>query len=228
MKINEMETITFKSDGFTLTGTLHLPEVSPAPMVIGCHGLMADRNSPKQVELAEACCRKGIGYFRFDHRGCGDSEGEFYQVTSPAGRQQDLLDAIRLVRSQETCNGNIGLFGSSMGGTVCISVSPLEKIDTLVTLAAPLHSHFKQAENNPLHTPFDITPEACQVGNILIFHGECDEVVPLSHARSLYDRARHPKKLTIQPGGDHRMSNPEHQSIFIRESVAWFKKYLYL
>lgn len=221
-----METITFKSDSFNLTGALHLPEASPAPMVIGCHGLMADRNSPKQVGLAEVCCRNGMGYFRFDHRGCGDSEGEFYRVTSLAGRQQDLLDAIRLVRSQSTCNGSIGLFGSSMGGAVCISVSSSEEIDALVTVATPLHSHFIQAENIPLNAAFDITTEACRVGNILIFHGECDEVVPRSHARSLHERASRPKKLVIHPDGDHRMSNPEHQSTFIRESVAWFNNYL--
>ena len=226
MKINDMETIIFKSDGFNLTGTLHLPEASPSPMVIGCHGLMADRNSPKQVGLAEACCRKGMGYFRFDHRGCGDSEGEFYRVTSLAGRQQDLLDAIRLVRSQSTCNGSIGLFGSSMGGPVCISVSSSEKINALVTVAAPLHSHFKQAENNPLNASFDITAEACRVGNILIFHGESDEVVPLSHARSLHERASRPKKLVIHPGGDHRMSDPRHQNAFIRQSVEWFARSL--
>ena len=27
---------------------------------------------------------------------------------------------------------------------------------------------------------------------------------------------------TIQPGGDHRMSDPAHQASFIRESVGWF------
>ena len=221
-----METITFKSDDFTLTGTLHLPTASTVPMVIGCHGLMADRSSPKQVALAEACCREGIGYFRFDHRGCGDSEGEFYRVTSLAGRQQDLSDAIRLVRSQGTCNGQIGLFGSSMGGAVCVSASPSENIDALVTVAAPLHSHFKQAEDNPLNASFDITAEACRVGNILIFHGEYDAVVPLSHARSLHERASRPKKLVIHPGGDHRMSNPVQQNEFIRQSVEWFKRFL--
>jgi alpha-beta hydrolase superfamily lysophospholipase len=140
-----METVAFKSDEYTLMGSLHLPGDKPAPFVIGCHGLIADRRSPKQVGLAHACCRQGIGYFRFDHRGCGESQGEF-------------------------------------------------------------------------------NTEIKQVKNIHIFHGEHDEVVPLAHARTLYERASRPKNLTIQPAGDHRMSNPEHQSTFIRESVAWFRK----
>jgi predicted acyl esterase len=140
MKINYMETVTFKSNGYSLTGTLHLPQATPAPMVIGCHGLMADRNSPKQVGLAQACTRRGIGYFRFDHRGCGDSQGEFDQVTSLKGRREDLFDAIRFLHATDLCNGDIGLFGSSMGGTVCISVADVLNIDAWVTYASPIRS----------------------------------------------------------------------------------------
>ncbi|MBR9980379.1 MAG: damage-inducible protein CinA, partial [Desulfatitalea sp.] len=60
------------SDGHRLTGTLHLPDVERPPVVIGCHGLLADRRSPKQIALASALGRLGIAYLRFDHRGCGD------------------------------------------------------------------------------------------------------------------------------------------------------------
>jgi hypothetical protein len=49
-----------------------------------------------------------------------------------------------------------------------------------------------------------------------------DLVVPLDHAKMLHERASNPKKLTIQPGGDHRMSDPVHQASFISESVDWF------
>jgi len=219
-----METVSFRSDGYMLAGSLHLPGTHAAPIVIGCHGLMADRNSPKQVGLAQACGRRGIGYFRFDHRGCGDSQGAFNQLTSLAGRQQDLLDALRYVRSLDTCNGKIGLFGSSMGGAVCLSVHDTADVAVMVTFAAPLHNRFSHADNHPPNLSFDITDESRQVKNILILHGEHDEVVPLSHARSLYGHASHPKKLIIQPGGDHRMSNPDHQNTFIRESVKWYAK----
>jgi alpha-beta hydrolase superfamily lysophospholipase len=217
-----METVIFKSDGYKLTGTLHLPETTPAPMVIGCHGLMADRNSPKQVGLAQACTRKGIGYFRFDHRGCGDSQGKFEKVTSLEGRQEDLLSAIRFLRSTNLCKGDIGLFGSSMGGAVCLSVHGATGVNALVTFAAPLHNRFPHAEHHPQKLSFDITHDIQGVGNIHIFHGENDEIVPLSHANMLHAQASNPKKLTIQKGGDHRMSNPEHQEMFIRETVDWF------
>lgn len=227
METEYMKTIEFKSQGFALVGTLHLPEVTPAPMVIGCHGLMADRNSPKQIRLAQACCRDGIGYFRFDHRGCGESQGDFNQVTSLEGRRQDLLDAMRFVRSLDACNASLGLFGSSMGGAVCLSVWKTEEIDVMVTVAAPLHSRFPHAEEDHLKSSFDLREAIQGVKSILIFHGEQDEVVPLSHARELYAQASHPKKLIVQPTGDHRMSKPGHQETFIQESVAWYAKLIF-
>ena len=217
-----MGIITFESDGYALMGTLHLPKTTPAPVVIGCHGLVADRNSPKQKALAQACSRQGIGYLRFDHRGCGDSQGEFSQVTSLEARRSDLLDAIGFLHSTGFCNGKIGLFGSSMGGAVCLSVGSAAGARVMVTFAAPLHSRFAHAGDHPIGLSFDITNEIQGVRNIHIFHGEEDDVVPLDHARLLLERASNPKKLTIQPGGDHRMSDPAHQASFIRESVGWF------
>jgi uncharacterized protein len=221
-----IKTMEFTSDGYRLIGTLHLPEALPAPMVIGCHGLIADRNSPKQTALAKACCRRGIGYFRFDHRGCGDSRREFDQVASLPERSRDLSDALRLVRSLDACSGDLGLFGSSMGGAVCLAVCDTEEVAAVVTFAAPLHSRFSPAGDHPLSSPFDITASMHKVKNILVIHGACDEVVPVSHARSLYEHASRPKKMIIQSGGDHRMSDPGHQSAFIRESVAWFANVL--
>jgi alpha-beta hydrolase superfamily lysophospholipase len=226
MKINNMETVEFKSDDYILTGTLHLSKDTPTPMVIGCHGLMADRNSPKQVGLAQACTRRGIGYFRFDHRGCGDSQGEFDHVTSLKGRREDLFDAIRFLHSTGCCNGDIGLFGSSMGGAVCLSIYDAVKVAAMVTVAAPLHSRFPHAGDHPQNMSFNISRAIRGVRNILIFHGEQDEIVPVSHADTLYALASRPKKLIIQPNGDHRMSDSVHQKAFIRESVDWFAKSL--
>jgi len=222
-----VKTIAFKSDQYLLKGSLHLPENDLPPVVIGCHGLAANRQSPKQIGLAKACCRQGIAYFRFDHRGCGDSQGEFESVTSLGARIHDLLSAVRLVRSMNFCNNKIGLFGSSLGGTVCLSVAGSEEITAMVTFAAPLHHRLPQAAGQGSKLRFDITNTIRGVNNIHIFHGERDTVVPLDHARRLYANAALPKKLTIQPAGDHRMSDPDHQNAFIRESVKWFAKKLF-
>ena len=87
--------INFESDGFLLKGMLHLPEADLPPIVIGSHGLLSNSYSPKQITLARECNANGIAYFRFDHRGCGQSNGVFNEVTSLEGRRNDLICAIK-------------------------------------------------------------------------------------------------------------------------------------
>ena len=228
--------ITFVCDGLGLAATLHLPEVKRPPVVIGCHGLFSDRNSPKQIALARECNRNNLGFLRIDHRGCGDSQGEFHAVTTLEARCSDLIAAIELVRTRADTADKVGLFGSSMGGTVCLAVAGRLSLAPIVTVAAPIMSrHISDAVETPL-TPyheatrfdvrknsFDITQTLSGVSNILIFHGAKDNVVPPDHAREIFQLAGEPKKLIIQKGGDHRMSDPFHQREFVREASLWFR-----
>ena len=96
-KITQVE---FWADEFRLIGTLYQPPKRTNQTVIGCHGLLSDRTSPKQVALARRCNALGIAYFAFDHRGCGDSQGDFEKVTSLAARVRDLLAAVQFIHTK--------------------------------------------------------------------------------------------------------------------------------
>jgi len=227
------ENISFNSDGLKLKGVLHLPEGKRSPVVIGSHGLYSNSSSPKQIALAEQCNRLGIAYFRFDHRGCGSSEGEFDRVTSLEARCQDLMAAAGTLNNRIDTGGCLGLFGSSMGGTVCLGAAGRVAADAVVTFAAPIRSNLtgNQSEMSrpdifldAAKRQFDITEGLSKISNILIFHGEADDVVPVSHAREIYQLARNPKKIIIQKQGDHPMSNKQHQQEFVREAALWFKQ----
>jgi alpha-beta hydrolase superfamily lysophospholipase len=228
--------ISFFSDGFKLRGSLHLPSVNRPPVVIGSHGLYSSSSSPKQIALADQCNRFGIAYFRFDHRGCGCSEGKFEAVTSLEARCKDLADAVAVITGTTDTGDRFGLFGSSMGGTVCLSVAGELGVHTLVTFAAPIRSRimgtglpmFKDADTPGIfldaqNRRFDITDRLPGICNILIFHGEADDVVPVSHAEEIYNLAKQPKKLIKQEQGDHPMSNEAHQKTFVKEAVLWFQ-----
>jgi alpha-beta hydrolase superfamily lysophospholipase len=232
------EEISFNADGLKLKGVLHLPDaIGRTPVVIGSHGLYSSGNSPKQIALAEYCNRLGMAYFRFDHRGCGGSEGEFDRVTSLEGRCKDLIAAVAAVNSRIDSGDRLGLFGSSMGGTVCLSTVARLAAVAVVTCAAPIRSDLT---GNPSEMPraeiafddakrqFNITGKLSNISNILIFHGDADEVVPVSHAGEIFKLARKPKRLIIQKQGDHPMSNKEHQKEFVREASSWFKQHLKL
>ena len=136
------ENISFSADGLKLSGVLHLPADSRPPLVVGAHGLLSSASSPKQIALAHQCNHLGIAYFRFDHRGCGNSEGNFDLITSLEGRCKDLVAAVEAVNAELDTRG-LGLFGSSMGGTVCLSAAEDLAADAVVTFAAPIRSDLK-------------------------------------------------------------------------------------
>jgi alpha-beta hydrolase superfamily lysophospholipase len=225
--------IQFAADGFLLRGTLHLPAADNPPVVIGCHGLLSDRSSPKQISLAEACNDLGLAFFRFDHRGCGESAGLLEAVTSLEGRASDLLHAIRLLESRPGLGKRIGLFGSSMGGAVCLRVASEREVAAVVTFAAPVRCLPLKRPGRPDASPehsrmasvlreeFELGGALDRVRNILVVHGEADELVPLSHAHEIVDQAGEPKRLLVQKGGDHLMSAASHQAEFIREASLW-------
>ncbi len=225
--------IQFTADGFQLKGTLHLPAADNPPVVIGCHGLLSDRSSPKQIALAQACNALGLAFFRFDHRGCGESAGRLEEVTSLEGRASDLLHAIRLLEARPGLGKQIGLFGSSMGGAVCLRVASEREVAAVVTFAAPVRSLPLKRPNridaSPDHSriasvlrdAFELGGTLGRVRNILVVHGEADELVPLTHAHEIVDQAGEPKRLLVQKGGDHLMSAATHQTEFIREASLW-------
>ena len=231
--------ITFESNGFLLKGMLHLPETNLPPVVIGSHGLLSNSYSPKQIALARECNANDIAYFRFDHRGCGQSDGVFNEITSLNGRRNDLISAVKTIQMRKDIGGKIGLFGSSMGGTVCISVADALDIDAWVIYASPVRSNsITRALNEsddaekikPLldrkYLKWNISDQLKHLHHIFILHGDSDKIVSPTNAHEIFTKSNNPKKLILQKGGNHLMSNKKHQKDFLREAVNWFKKWL--
>ncbi len=234
-KICVIEEIKFSSDEFLLKGCLHLPPVNNPSFVIGCHGLFSDKNSPKQIELAQHCNQLNIAYFRFDHRGCGESKAPFEAVTSLDARCTDLKAAANMLKARDDLGDQMGLFGSSMGGAVCLAAARMIQANSIISWAAPIRSaDLVQKHADPTggsdtpfkKNPFDISNPLAGLRNILIFHGDTDKIVPLPHAEEIYERVRQPKKLVVFPHSDHRMSNPADQQAFLREALLWFQAFL--
>jgi len=231
--------IHFSSDDYGLSGMLHLPETENPPVIIGSHGLFSTGDSPKQIALAEECIKRGMAFFRFDHRGCGRSDGDFAIATTFEGRCRDLTRAIEVMQARPETGNRIGLFGSSFGGAACLAVAPQFDIAAIVTVAAPLCSESIRSPyvNDPANSPliealdrtslfFDLRDKIGNLTHLLIFHGNKDAIVPFSNARELYAKASEPKRLIRQEGGDHSMSDPKHQKEFMDLAAGWFEKYL--
>ncbi len=229
--------ITFESDGLELTGTLHLPGLLNPPVVIGSHGMLSSSESPKQLLLAKNLIKQGIAYFRFDHRGCGKSEGNFRKLTTFNGRVNDMLAAIDRIMNHARIGGPLALFGSSMGGAVVLACAAMRPVKAVVTLAAPVRFTDIQLNNAHLEDPrtrgmtadqldFDISDKLNAVSNIMVFHGTKDNIVPFSCAKEIIEKTREPKRLVPLEGGDHPLSIPDHQKLFLKKSIGWFVRWL--
>lgn len=260
-----METITkkieFPSENKIIRGILHLPGQGTHPLlksdvklgksnsvkyekpciVIGSHGLEGSKESEKQVALAKALLMEGIAFLRFDHRGCGESDGDFQTDTSLDKRANDMINAVEYVLSLNLTNKKIALFGSSLGGSTCIAawrklvlmgIKPLGAVlcAALVKSITVKKIPIKGNDNRPAlpldffrdNLLFDLSSQICFMDHVLIFHGDRDETVPIENAHDIYENAKSPKKLIIHKNGDHRMSSKKDQQEFISESTAWF------
>ena len=153
------------------------------------------------------------------------------------------MAAVTAAMALKKTGSALGLFGSSMGGAACIHAwQALETVGFspkgAVLCASPLISSTidnipTEANGNRPALPlsfftenllFDLTPSAQALHHVLIFHGDADEIVPVSNARLLYRASGFPKELVIHSKGRHRMDIPAHQKDFEKRAAAWFKK----
>ena len=103
-----------------IAATIHLPEQTPAPGVVMCHGFTGHRIAAHFlfVKAARAFCEAGLNVLRFDFRGSGESDGLFREMTI-GGEIEDALVALEALRSEPTVERDrVGLLGLSLGGLV--------------------------------------------------------------------------------------------------------------
>ncbi|MEW5736575.1 MAG: alpha/beta fold hydrolase [Thermodesulfobacteriota bacterium] len=233
------ENISFPSGAYTLSGVLHLPGNPRPPLVIGLHGLFADKSSPKQRALAEMLGRSGIAYLRFDHRGCGESSGDFKAATTFAGRCEDLLSALAHASSRPDLGPGRALFGSSMGGSVSLAVAARHPVNAIAVLAAPafgakLAELILRSEDADRVSPEFMSemrgllpPEpGFRPGPLLVAHAEGDSVVPVENGREIFQRASGEKKMLLYSGGDHGLTDPVLRNDFYFHAARWLSRRL--
>jgi alpha-beta hydrolase superfamily lysophospholipase len=232
-----IEFIRTISEGKKIYGILHLPRNPSPPCVIASHGLFSSKESEKLVEIGEYFSAKGIALIRYDHQGCGESEGDLSKTTV-SSRIRDLEAIVDLAVHHPLVGDRFGLLGSSMGGFISIFKGAVDRrVKALALWATPSHlgdmRAGRDAENPPLGEGFfrdteryDAGQAIKNLGHCLILHGGGDELVPLSQAKELYASALSPKHLEIFPKGDHRFTDPQQRRRAIKMSLDWFQKYL--
>lgn len=230
---------------------MHHPIAHLTAAVILCHGMESSKESEKIVRLARQLSERGILALRFDFAGSGESEGKFEDVTF-SGEADDLRAAYEIVAKYPL--KKIGLFGSSMGGTVALLFTAQEKnIAALVTLAAPVHpERFTERFLTPeearewrergyiIHHGRRLNVSLLEDGAklavaeaarkiscpALVIHGDRDDTVPVEEGRELYAALGGPKKLRILEGANHRLTEPAELQTAVAEAIDWLTEHL--
>ena len=229
--------VEFTSGRETVFGVLHLPQRSPAPGIIMCHGFTGSRSETHRlfVKTARDFARNGLAVLRFDFRGSGDSAGEFREMT--VSREiEDAEAALNYLVSRPEVDGNrVGVLGLSLGGCVAACLAGREaRIRALVLWAATAHPERTRARLTPqfegkdvldlhgwdlgrayLDDLVNIVPlkEAARyLGPSLVVHGSDDEAVPPSDASDYRLALGGACRLHLVEGADHVFSSLGHES----------------
>ncbi|MEH3148615.1 MAG: alpha/beta fold hydrolase [Methylobacterium frigidaeris] len=118
------ETLTFQSDGLTLSGVLHVPDGRAAgqrlPGFIVLHGFVGSKDESHAEIQARMLEAMGYVALRFDFRCCGESEGERAQVRC-FDQVADAKNALTFLAGRaEVDPARIGVVGHSFGAAVAV------------------------------------------------------------------------------------------------------------
>jgi fermentation-respiration switch protein FrsA (DUF1100 family) len=239
---------TLKVDGLDIVGQLYLPPGDmPYPTVCVCHGIpsgIPNTGDGGYPALAEQICQRGFAVLIFNFRGAGASGGNLDML----GWTRDLKAVVDyLVTLPEVDKSRFCLLGFSGGAAVSVYLASQDKRVLAVAACACPAEFTKLGEAQSLIEHYrsigairdsDFPPSAEDWFNgfkvvkpidyvagisprpLLLVHGGQDEIVDVSEAHRLYDRAGEPKKLTVIDGAGHRLRQNEEAMAAVLE---WLK-----
>ncbi|MBV9311336.1 MAG: alpha/beta hydrolase, partial [Solirubrobacterales bacterium] len=170
-----------------------------------CHG-NAGNIGDRLVE-ARILTAAGFDVLLFDYRGYGRSEGR----PDEHGTYRDARAAHRALLEQ--CDPDperVIYLGESLGGAVALRLA-VEHPPAGLILQSTFTSVRDIARHHYPFVPPAIIPNWYASGDlishlrtsVLVLHGDRDQIVPVSHAESLYNAAPEPKRMHVFSGLGH-------------------------
>lgn len=140
--------ITIHTDLHELSGVLHVPlcsEQERKPAVILVHGFISNKVGQHRifVNIARQLCLAGFVVLRFDFSGCGESPGQYRDVTI-IQQVEEIIRAIDVIEKHANVNvDKITLLGHSLGGAIAANVASLDQRIHQLILLSPVARPFE-------------------------------------------------------------------------------------
>lgn len=221
--------------------------------VLFAHCFTCGKNLRSIGHICRTLTEHGLGVFRFDFTGLGESEGDFSE-TDFSSNVEDLVAAAAYMKEEWVAPDL--LIGHSLGGAAVLQAANLiDTVEAVATIAAPANpGHVK-------HLLEDKIEEIKQRGKariklagrsftikeqflndlkeqnmddiirhlekaLLIFHSPVDRIVGIENASHIYASARHPKSFISLDSADHLLSNQDDAKYVGAVTAAWADRYL--
>jgi uncharacterized protein len=182
--------------------------------------------------LPDAKLLAGIGFdvLLVDYRGYGFSTGR----PSEGGTYRDAHAALEALLAQPRIKRDrVFYFGRSLGGAIALKLACDRPPAGLVLLST--FASFREVARGvirPLRVPAaaipGVYPSLARVRNLrtplLIFHGDADELVPVSQGQKLYEAAPDPKKMHVFAGCDHNDVVQRAGEDLAKMVCAWYEE----
>lgn len=240
--------------GDRLAARLDRPKQDPQAYALFAHCFTCSKDLKAVHRISRELVGRGIGVFRFDFTGLGESEGDFAD-TNFSSNIEDLVAAADHMR--KSYQAPRVLIGHSLGGAAVLAAAPrVPECVAVATIGAPSepdHVRKTLTRSNPeieargesevriggrsfrIREQFleDLAKYTLEesIGRLdralLVLHSPIDKVVGIEHARRIFEAAKHPKSFVALDGADHLLLENERDARFAADMIAtWAGRYL--
>ena len=240
--------------GHALSARLDLPsEENLKAIALFAHCFTCGKNLTSMSHISRRLTAAGIGVFRFDFTGLGESEGAFGD-SNFSSNVSDLVDAAAYLTEHHQAPKL--LIGHSLGGAAVLqATSQIASILAVSTIGAPCNP------NHVLHLLQSAEAEIIAKGEakvqlagrpfcikkqfldnleeqrmtetirdlkrpLLILHSPLDSTVGIDNAAHIFTSARHPKSFVSLDQADHLLTNREDATYVGDLLAAWSARYV--
>ncbi|MEN9936232.1 MAG: hypothetical protein RLZZ387_2811 [Chloroflexota bacterium] len=246
-QVDGYEVVQFTtSDGVRLSGWW-LPRPGSRRVVLGLAGHRSRKDS--LLGIGSGLWRAGNNVLIFDWRSRGQSDVAQHSLAYYELRDAEAALGYALGRVPDA---RLGVIGYSMGASIAILLAarhpevaavvadspftgiaevvaagvtryrlPARAITALADALTGWRFGYRFGDVRPIDSVETISPRP-----LLIAHGDADSVIPVSHARALYEAAGHPKQLWVFPSAEHCGGYFADRQAYVARVVGFFDQYL--